>query len=136
MAELILVDDTDDFRDVLAEFLRTEGHVVRVAADANRGLQLLADGLPEAVLLDVEMPTLSGPEMAYRMFVKDCGLENVPIVFLSGVADLERIAAQVGTTYYLPKPFSLDALRDVLAKALRERRAPTYPRRQGNERPR
>ena len=136
MAELILVDDTDDFRDVLAEFLRMEGHVVRVAADGNRGLQLLADGLPDAALLDVEMPTLSGPEVAYRMFVEDCGRETVPIVFLSGVADLNRIAARVGTTYYLPKPFSLEALREVLAKVLRERRAPTYPEREANERAR
>jgi CheY-like chemotaxis protein len=133
MAELILVDDNDDVRDVLAEFLRMEGHVVRVAADGNRGLQLLADGLPDTALLDVDMPNLSGHEMAYRMFVEDCGLENVPIVFLSGVADLDRIAEQVGTTYCLPKPFSLDALREVLAKVLRERVAPTYPEREANE---
>jgi DNA-binding response OmpR family regulator len=136
MAELILVDDNDDVRDILAEFLRMEGHVVRVGTDGDCGLRLLADGLPDAALLDVDMPILSGPDMAYRMFVLDLGRENIPIVFLSGVPDLERIAAQVGTTYYLPKPFSLEALHEVLAKVLRERLAPTYPEARGDERAR
>ena len=61
------------------------------------------------------------------MLVIDCGLERIPIVFLSGVVDLDDIAARVGTAYYLAKPFSLQALRAVLSKALGEHRAPTYP---------
>jgi len=66
MAELILVDDTDDFRDLPRGLPANGGHVVRVAADgATAALQLLAHGLPDAALLDVEMPTLSGPEVAY-----------------------------------------------------------------------
>ena len=106
-----------------------DGHQVRVAVDAYDGLRLLTERFPDAALLDVEMPELTGPEMAYRMLVDDCGRELVPIVFLSGVADLNRIAESVGTTYYLPKPFSLAALRLVLERALRERMAPTYPER-------
>jgi two-component system, NtrC family, nitrogen regulation response regulator NtrX len=128
MAELILVDDDEDVRDVLAEFVRMEGHDVRVAENGYAGLLLLNEKLPDLALLDVEMPELTGPEMAYRMFVEDCGREFVPIVFLSGAVDLEQIAASVGTTYYLPKPFSLDALRSMLNRALHERAAPTYPR--------
>jgi DNA-binding response OmpR family regulator len=132
MADLILVDDNDDFRDVLAEFLRIKGHVVRVAADGDGGLKLLADRHPDAASLDVEMPILSGPEMAYRMFVEELRLENVPIVFLSGTADLGSVAAQVGTTFYLSKPFSLEALHEILTKVLREHRAPTYPARESS----
>ena len=128
MADVILVDDSPDVQDVLSDFLRGEGHRVRVAGDGLAGLRLVDERIPELALLDVEMPELSGPDMAYGMFVADLGRERVPIIFLSGAADLPLIAASVGTSYYLAKPFSLRALREVLGRALGERASPTYPR--------
>jgi CheY-like chemotaxis protein len=127
MAELCIVDDDADIAETLSEFLRDEGHRVRVAANGEEGLRLLDEGFPDLVLLDVEMPELDGPGMAHRMFLQNLGRENVPIVFLSGVADLHRVAARVGTPYYLPKPFSLERLLQVLSRALVARVAPTYP---------
>ncbi len=127
MADLILVDDDPDIAETLSEFLRDQGHRVRIAANGVEGVQLFDEGFPDVVLLDVEMPVLDGPRMAQRMFQKNRGREQVPILFISGAADLSRIAARVGTPYYLPKPFSLDSLTQVLGRALRERAAPTYP---------
>jgi CheY-like chemotaxis protein len=127
MAEFLLVDDSDDVRETLGEYLEMEGHQVRVARDGIEGLAALSDHLPDVALLDVEMPELAGPEMAYRMLVEDCGREEVPIVFMSGVVDLDQVAAHVGTKYYLAKPFSLDALDRVLDQALHEHTPPTYP---------
>jgi len=129
MADLLLVDDDHDVTEVLAEFLQAEGHLVRVAENGEEGIKLLNERLPDLVLLDVEMPVLNGPAMAYRMFVENLGRERVPILFMSGVPDLHRVAARVGTRYYLTKPFSLDALLKSLDKALHERAAPTYPER-------
>jgi DNA-binding response OmpR family regulator len=126
MANLLVVDDDPDIAETLAEFLRGEGHSVRIAANGEEGLRLLGDGLPDVVLLDVEMPVLDGPRMAHNMFLQDLGRELVPILFLSGVPDLDRVAAHWGTPYYLPKPFSLDRLLQMLDQTLRERRAPTY----------
>jgi CheY-like chemotaxis protein len=128
MADLLLVDDDADVTDVLSEFLRDEGHEVRLAVNGEEGLRLLREKLPDLILLDVEMPTLSGPQMAYRMFLEDAGREWIPILFLSGIADLPRIAACVGTRYYLLKPYSLDQLLKMMAAALGERAAPTYPK--------
>ena len=127
MANLLLVDDDPDITETLSEFLRDQGHGVRVAANGAEALRLLDERLPDVVLLDVEMPVLDGPRMAHSMFLRNLGREQVPILFLSGVADLHRVAARIGTTYYLPKPFSLDRLLEMLARALHERAAPTYP---------
>jgi CheY-like chemotaxis protein len=127
MADLLLVDDDPDITEVLSEFLEAQGHRVRVAANGEEGLRLLDERMPDVALLDVEMPVLDGPRMAHRMFLEDVGREQIPILFLSGIADLEQVAARVGTTYYLPKPFSLDNLLKVLDQAVRERVAPTYP---------
>ncbi|MBS2032297.1 MAG: response regulator [Deltaproteobacteria bacterium] len=124
MADLLIVDDDLDLAELLAEVLAQEGHEVRVAHDGEDGLARLTERRPDVVLLDVEMPQLDGPGMAYRMVVHDCGLEEIPIVLASGVADLREVASRVGTPYYLAKPFQLSALFRVLNLALEERRAP------------
>jgi FixJ family two-component response regulator len=124
MADLVVVDDDVDVADSLAEILRDEGHVVRIGHDGSEGLALLAEHFPGVVLLDVEMPVLTGPEMAMRMLIRDCGLEAIPIVLLSGVKDLTAVAARVGTPYFLSKPFAVDAMLRVLGRALVERVAP------------
>ncbi|MCW5831528.1 MAG: hypothetical protein KIS78_03635, partial [Labilithrix sp.] len=74
--------------------------------------------------LDVEMPALTGPEMALEMFLRDRGLENIPIILCSGVLDLESIAADVGTRYFLPKPYDPSALTRLIQRVLEERAAP------------
>jgi DNA-binding NtrC family response regulator len=124
VAELIVVDDDMDIGDMLAYILRREGHAVRVARNGAEGLVLLDKRLPDAVLLDVEMPVLTGPEMAMRMFLHNCGQEAIPIVLQSGVKDLRAVAALVRTPYFVAKPFTIDEMLTMLARALAERVAP------------
>jgi DNA-binding NtrC family response regulator len=124
MADLLIVDDDMDVADLLGEALEHRGHHIRIARDGEEGLRELAIRIPDAVLLDVEMPVLDGPGMAYEMFIRDLGLESIPIVLLSGVVDLESVAARVGTPYFLGKPYSLNALFSLCERALAERTAP------------
>jgi CheY-like chemotaxis protein len=126
MAALLIVDDDQDMADLLSELLRSEGHEVRVAHDGAEGLAAVHGRAPDVILADVEMPVLTGPEMARAMLVHDLGLEKIPIVLASGVLDLPAVAAAVGTPYYLAKPYSIDALSRLLARVLEERQAP-YP---------
>ncbi|HTQ48252.1 MAG TPA: response regulator, partial [Polyangiaceae bacterium] len=95
MADLLIVDDDEDVADVLSELLGCEGHHIRVAHDGLEGMACLAQGSPDAILLDVDMPRVTGPEMAYRLFLRDAGDEKIPIVLLSGKVDLPRVAAIV-----------------------------------------
>lgn len=127
MADLLIVDDDIDVAELLGEALAQRGHHIRIAHDGEEGLRELASRIPDAVLLDVEMPVLDGPGMAYEMFVRDLGLESIPIVLLSGIVDLERVAARVGTPYFLGKPYSLDDVTSLCARALAERTPPSPP---------
>jgi DNA-binding NtrC family response regulator len=125
MAELLIVDDDMDMAELLGEALAHRGHQIRIAHDGEGGLRELSIRMPDAVLLDVEMPILDGPGMAYEMFVRNCGLEAIPIILLSGVVDLERVAARVGTPYFLGKPYALSAVRALCERALAERTPPS-----------
>lgn len=126
MADLLVVDDDSDLREVLAAILVSLNHRVRVARNGQEALKLLDERLPDLVLLDVEMPVLDGPETAYRMFITDLGKEKIPIVLLSAVIDLHVVAARVGTPYFLGKPYAFEALLPLLDRALAER-SPPHP---------
>jgi DNA-binding NtrC family response regulator len=125
MADLIVVDDDHDLGDILADILRSRGHEIRVARSGHEALQLVAERRPEAVVLDVEMPVLSGPDTAHLLLIRNCGDEEIPIVLLSGIVDLRRVAARVGTPYFLAKPYELEAIVQLVARALAERTPPT-----------
>lgn len=127
MADLLIIDDDLDGADALAEMMRAEGHEVRVGYNGDEGLRLAGERLPDLALLDVEMPVLSGPAMAFRMLILDMGRERVPVVFLSGVTNLKEVATRVGTPYCLPKPYRLAAVVAIVNRALEERIPPRPP---------
>jgi DNA-binding NtrC family response regulator len=127
VANLLVVDDDLDVCWILRELLEGAGHTVRVAHDGQEGLKRLEESMPDAVVLDVEMPILDGPGLAYRMFVHNVGLENIPIVLVSGVYDLQSIARQVGTPYFMGKPFDFGVLLSTLGRSLDERALPRPP---------
>jgi CheY-like chemotaxis protein len=125
MANLLLVDDNNDLVMSLGEILRGEGHQVRTASTGEEGLRVLRSAaLPDAVVLDVDMPVLGGAGMAHKMRSADVGEETIPIILMSGRDDLSKIARKMGTSYFLAKPPTLDAFLSLLDRALRERRAP------------
>ncbi len=125
MAHLLVVEDNPDLSEPLITFLADQGHQVEAAGDGEEGMQRMAAGeLPDLVLLDVEMPVLDGPGMAYRMLIEDVGREQIPLILLSGVMDLDRVASRVGTPYFLTKPYRIGSLMDTVDRALVERRPP------------
>lgn len=124
MADVLIVDDDEDVAWVLEQLLLREGHTVTVAANGVAGLAAMQRRLPDVVILDVEMPLLDGPTMAYRMFVHNCGLENIPIVLSSGVQNLQAVATRVGTPYYTAKPFDVAAILALVRRAATERALP------------
>ena len=124
MANILIIDDDIDSADALGDAMRREGHEVRIGYNGQDGLRLAHERPPEVALLDVEMPFLDGPGLAYEMFIHDMGLEDVPVVFLSGVSNLKEVAAQAGTPYYLGKPYPYQRLIDLVRRALAEQIAP------------
>jgi DNA-binding NtrC family response regulator len=104
--------------------MQSEGHSVRVGYNGAEGMELVHQRTPDLVLLDVEMPILSGPAMALQMLIHNMGLEKVPVILLSGAPGLARVASEVGTIYFLAKPYRLREIVGLVNRALVERAAP------------
>jgi DNA-binding NtrC family response regulator len=134
MAHLLLVDDDDDLVETLTEVLRVEGHHVRTASTGEEGLRVLrAAPLPDAVILDVDMPVLGGPGMAHGMLLHDAGEERIPVILVSAREDLPAIAQRMGTPYFVRKPCDINTFLLLLDRTLRERRPPRWPHCARNE---
>lgn len=123
MSTILIVDDEPAIRLLLREALESSGHRVLEAEDGVRGLATARSERPDAVLLDMALPRLSGLEVCRRLR-DDPGTASMPVLLISGVApEAERQAGEgTGAAAVIAKPFSPAALIAQVEGAL-ERRA-------------
>jgi signal transduction histidine kinase len=112
---VLIVDDDRDLRDGVKEELEDHGFDVRVAGDGRAAMALLGDWRPDAILLDLNMPTLNGWEFRVRQ-QRDARLAAIPVVAMSG--DGSPKAAAIGSDAFLEKPFRPDCLLAVVEQVL------------------
>jgi two-component system OmpR family response regulator len=106
---VLVVDDEEQIRHLLASALRFAGFVVDACGDGRAALDAVGDFDPDLVLLDVMMPTLDGLEVCRRM--RAGGLDT-PVIFLSArdATDDKVVGLTEGADDYVTKPFALDEL--------------------------
>ena len=129
MSALIhIVDDDASFRKSLAQLLQASGYEVALYDSAERVLQLQPDVKPGCILLDVQMPGLSGPELQDRLAQLGSPL---PIIFLSGHGNIPTTVRTIkaGAEDFLAKPIAKNVLLDAIGRAL-ERCHATLARRE------
>ncbi len=109
--EVLAVDDTPANLQVLAQVLTSEGARVRVAKDGEGALASARARTPDLILLDVQMPGLSGLEVC-RLLKADPALAAVPVIFLSAAGLTEDIVHgfEAGAADYVTKPFRAQEL--------------------------
>ena len=129
MAKILLVEDNEMNRDMLARRLRRRGHEVLVAVDGAEGLELARREAPTLILMDMTLPVLDGWE-ATRRLKADPATGSIPIIALTAHAmagDRERALA-AGCDDYDTKPVELPRLLakiDALLARAGERRRTT-----------
>lgn len=107
---ILIVDDDDDIREVLAIVLRSEGHEVEEAVDGLDALVRLRRGCsPSLILLDLMMPRLDGEGLT-REVRSDPRIAHVPVCVISGHPAAREKASQLGAVGYLVKPIELEQL--------------------------
>ena len=119
-AKVLLVDDDDSVRVVVAQALRRAGHAVRTAASLAELERELAAHPPDVLVTDVVLPDGDGIERAGQVLA---ARPDMPVIVLSARNTLTTAvrANEAGAYDYLPKPFDLDTLTRTVAAALARR---------------
>ncbi|MEM8902334.1 MAG: response regulator transcription factor [Actinomycetota bacterium] len=111
-AEVLVVEDETQVRELVSEALRREGYGVRVAADGSTAAKELAAELPDIVLLDLGLPGIDGFEILQRL--RAAGADVPVIVLTARGRDGDRVRGlELGADDYVVKPVST---REIVAR--------------------
>jgi two-component system, sensor histidine kinase len=107
----VIVDDSDDLREMLAELLGKRGHKVLLAADGKAALAIIRDAQPDLALVDLGLPDIDGVELARELRANCPGLAT-RLVAMTGRGQPSDVARtrDAGFHEHLVKPVSMDQL--------------------------
>lgn len=114
---VLVVDDEPTVREVVAGYLRRDGHAVLEAADGVAAMELFATDPPDLIVLDMMLPGVNGLDILRRVR----SASDVPVIMLTARAEeSDRVAGlELGADDYVVKPFSADHLEARIRAVLR-----------------
>jgi two-component system nitrogen regulation response regulator NtrX len=120
-ANILVVDDEPDIRQLLQEILEDEGYRVAAAENASVARKLWAERMPDLILLDIWMPDEDGITLLKEWLRDD---QLCPVIMMSGHATVETAveATRLGAYDFLEKPLSLAKLLVTVERALENAR--------------
>jgi len=115
--QILIVDDNQDNIDLIHDILDTLGYDILTAVDGPSALELAREYHPDLIVLDVNMPGMSGFEVV-EYLKRDDVMQSIPIIMLTALSDVENrvYAMTLGAEDYLTKPFSP---RELIARVQR-----------------
>lgn len=114
--QLLVIDDEENMRHMLATVLKKAGYAVDTAADGRAGLQMLDQAQYDFILCDIKMPRMSG--MQFLTAARDkLGPATVIMMSAYGSIDTAIEAMKLGAYDYISKPFKTDEVYLTLKKA-------------------
>ncbi len=122
--KILVLDDDNDFREMICEMLTHEGHEVASAPDGRRGSKVMETFNPDLIITDILMPDQDGYEIIMKMNKEK---PHVKVIAISGGGSLKpkgylEIAGKLGAKRTLVKPFSRDELVLAIDGVFREKK--------------
>ena len=109
--KVLVADDEPGLRSFISSVLQEEGHEVVTANDSRRTVQMLSDGRPDLLILDMMMPGWDGREIVRHMD-HELGLKDLPLILLKPVGHQHWLPEDHAPAHVLAKPFDLSGLID------------------------
>lgn len=117
MSRVLIVDDNPTNLKLVSYLVKSHGHDVATASDAEAALDSIANQRPTLILMDLQLPGIDGLELTRRLKA-DPATRSIPIIALTAYAmkgDLEKALA-AGCDDYVTKPIDTRTLPDVIAR--------------------
>lgn len=122
MSHILVVDDDESHRTLICDLLEEMGYRTQQARNGREALDLLEESLPQAVLLDLRMPVMSGWGLLDAL-KKMPRAKDLPIIIISAYG-FEWEAELVGASGYVSKPVDLDKVKNTVQQIVGPPEAP------------
>lgn len=118
--KILVIDDEEDFRTVIGDYLAHAGYEVILAEDGEKGVELFRKRKPHLVLCDRRLPSMDGFAVIKAINEID---GTVPVIMLTAYTSRESVreAANLGAAYHITKPFNMPEVELIINKALEAR---------------
>jgi DNA-binding response OmpR family regulator len=116
---ILAIEDDPSFLDLLKLHLQSAGHTVRTAADPEVGLRAILDDPPDLILLDLDLPYLSGFEVLEALRADEAS-QSIPVIIVTGKTDSDTYerCKRIGFDGFASKPLKREELVRAVEKAL------------------
>jgi signal transduction histidine kinase/ActR/RegA family two-component response regulator len=122
LRRILIIEDNDDAREMLREWLVMNGHDVQDARDGASGLALAERLSPDVALIDIGLPDMDGYEVARRLRSARDGTISLIALTGYGQPDDRRRALEAGFDVHLTKPVETERLDEIIAALGKKRR--------------
>lgn len=109
MKHVLVIDDELDILDSVEAVLEIDGYKTSRCSDPLKAINTIKTLKPDLIILDVMMPTKSGPEILLEMKA-DSEIKNIPCILMSAGTNVQYDQGKYGWDIYMKKPFDLDEL--------------------------
>ena len=111
---ILIIDNDRCTRELLAVHLANAGYSIGIAEDAVVAGRLILERAPALVIMDVDIPFISGYELA-ALLKTDERTRSIPVMFLTSSDDVVERTARLGAVAFVRKPIAADKLLDLIA---------------------
>jgi len=116
---ILVVDDEKAICDLIKAILESEGFQIFTAANGEEGLKVLKSLIPDLIILDMNMPKMSGIEF-YSKIAKSDATPAIPVLILTGRGNMKAMFEGLNVDGFLAKPFNASefiiTVKNILSK--------------------
>jgi DNA-binding response OmpR family regulator len=117
---ILIIDDDKDMMELLRRKLVKEGCEVNISPNGAKINELIADGNPDCILLDIHMEGINGTDICKKLKAKE-ETKDIPVLLLSGNHNIEKIAALCGADGHIAKPLDISLFAQKIKAVLKLR---------------
>lgn len=113
--KIFIFDDNTDILELCTLILADAGYEIKTSATSNDIVDQVSAFMPDLIFMDNWLPDVGGIE-ATQSLKSHPDLKHIPVIYFSANNDVKSLAEKAGADTYLPKPFDIHALEELVSK--------------------